>query len=58
MKLVIEVRLDRTGETLARDKVEISTNPEHIRAAKLEAAVLIEDAVNILLERALGVGTA
>lgn len=53
MKIRIEI-LTAAGDLLATDAVEISTNPDHIRAAKLEAAALVEEAVNVLLERAVG----
>jgi len=54
MMFKIKVESAETDEVLSAARVVISTNPEDIRAAKAEAAQLVEDAVNVLLERALG----
>lgn len=53
MKLRILIQTDNTGETLVHEKVEISTNPEHIRLAKAVAEEAVEHAVDLLVERAL-----
>lgn len=52
MKIRIDVCTE-SGELLATDEVEISTHPETIRAAKMQAGVVVEDAVNMLIEKAV-----
>ena len=53
MKLTIAVGLDSTHEVITWDSVPISTNPEQIRAAMDRASVLVQEAVDVLIERAL-----
>ena len=53
MRLRIVIKTDNTGETLAATKVKVSTNPEDVRNAKEEAAQLVDEAVNLLIKRAL-----
>ncbi len=53
MKLRIIIQTDNTGETLVYEKVDISTNPDHIRLAKAVAEEAVEHAVDLLIERAV-----